>query len=983
LVDVVLITISSSHLLIMAFQWRRFQFFDRETLTNNATNNSAVIFSDNYIPVSSCSGRGYIILGDARGLIRLVDREFNKKTWLGHEGSIIQLIILKKQSILLSLGYEAENSNVSIKLWLLDKLDAENNPVLARNIKVFSKQFPQVPISCVSCLEDLSQLAIGLGNGAIMLFEGNLIRDRSPKQSLIQREGKIVTGLHYRETPELTSLFVVTTDTVSTFYTKSGKINRVEIDAEGGADLKCSTMNDKARLVIANDEAVYFYEPEEKRQAFGFKGNKKQVAWFGNYLVLVQEMGREAGEDSGAGSKDSGEIVISRNQLTIYDLANKFIAYQAKFDPINDIIAEWGCLYILCNTDNAAESQNSADLAPISMYCLSEKDLSSKMDMLFKKNLYQIALSLAASSGSDSSYLEEIYTMYGDHLYSKGDYDGAIQQYIQTIHSVEPSYVIRKFLDAQRINNLTNYLQELHTVGRANSDHTTLLLNCYTKLKDHNKLENFIKSIDSGANSGKFDVITAISVCRSAGYHDYALYLAEKSQQTELFIKITIEDNKNYALALETIGKMQFPAAESAAKLYGDKLIAAEPERTTQLFIDMCSNWPAALNPGKLRSKPEDFLAFFIDFPKNCEKFIENIIETGQNNKIQPVLYNTLLELYLKGNEQLETNGNEANSPDSGPKKQHANYSKLMNLLKSTSARYDVDQALLLCKKHEFEKGILYLYSKLRLFREIIVHHAQQKQYAKLIRACKKHAATEPELWTQALQIFAEAQQPCEEEIQITLENIERFNLLPPLRVIQILSGQNSAENNNGVRDDHFQQNHKPLSVVKDYMIRQLKAEMNIINADQHEIQRYQSDTAIMKNEINKLQTQPTTFQGIKCHACSNGLNLPAVHFLCMHSYHVRCIQESLLNDSLGQETINNLNKSSDSLSSLSCPRCSPEYRKVKEIKDSMRQSSSAHDRFYKQLEDSSDGFGTVAEYFGRGIFEKDNKNINTNNNTS
>ena len=52
-----------------------------------------------------------------------------------------------------------------------------------------------------------------------------------------------------------------------------------------------------------------------------------------------------------------------------------------------------------------------------------------------------------------------LYQMFGDHLYKKGDYDAAITQYIETIHFVEPSYVIRNFLDAQRIHNLTRYLQ--------------------------------------------------------------------------------------------------------------------------------------------------------------------------------------------------------------------------------------------------------------------------------------------------------------------------------------------------------------------------------------------------------------------------------------------------------------------------------------------------------------------------------------------
>ena len=66
--------------------------------------------------------------------------------------------------------------------------------------------------------------------------------------------------------------------------------------------------------------------------------------------------------------------------------------------------------------------------------------------------------------------------MYIQPTHSKGDYDGAIEQYILTIGKLEPSYVIRKvgvrvslatvtmttasqFLDAQRIHNLTAYLK--------------------------------------------------------------------------------------------------------------------------------------------------------------------------------------------------------------------------------------------------------------------------------------------------------------------------------------------------------------------------------------------------------------------------------------------------------------------------------------------------------------------------------------------
>lgn len=68
------------------------------------------------------------------------------------------------------------------------------------------------------------------------------------------------------------------------------------------------------------------------------------------------------------------------------------------------------------------------------------------------------------------------------------------------------AWLLYRFLDAQRIHSLTRYLEQLHACGLAGADHTTLLLNCYTKLKDVDKLDAFIKRDSSsgaaGASSG-------------------------------------------------------------------------------------------------------------------------------------------------------------------------------------------------------------------------------------------------------------------------------------------------------------------------------------------------------------------------------------------------------------------------------------------------------------------------------------------------
>ncbi len=115
---------------------------------------------------------------------------------------------------------------------------------------------------------------------------------------------------------------------------------------------------------------------------------------------------------------------------------------------------------------------------------------------------------------------------------------------------------ILQFLDAQRIHNLVTYLQELHSLGLANSDHTTLLLNTYTKLKDITRLDSFIKreslrvNGDGGKDELPFDLDTAIRVCRQAGYFEHASYLAKKYERHEDYLRIQIEDAGNYKDAL-------------------------------------------------------------------------------------------------------------------------------------------------------------------------------------------------------------------------------------------------------------------------------------------------------------------------------------------------------------------------------------------------------------------------------------------------
>lgn len=138
-------------------------------------------------------------------------------------------------------------------------------------------------------------------------------------------------------------------------------------------------------------------------------------------------------------------------------------------------------------------------------------------------------------------------------------------------------------------------------------------------------------------------------------------------------------------------------------------------------------------------------------------------------------------------------------------------------------------------------------------------------------------------------------------------------------------------------------------------------SEMEAMQRDMHTLATKSVRSWFVAHSHFLLPHRPITFQGIKCHACSASLTLPAVHFLCQHSFHQRCLPEPSVSSSSSEVP---------PLPSMQCPKCASELRKVREIINARKAQAKQHDRFLKQIETAdTDGWNTVAEYFGRGVF--------------
>lgn len=65
----------------------------------------------------------------------------------------------------------------------------------------------------------------------------------------------------------------------------------MELDNHG-CSLHCSALCDPSQdnqLIVAGDDCVYLYQPDERGPCFAFEGQKQIVHWYRGYLIIVSK----------------------------------------------------------------------------------------------------------------------------------------------------------------------------------------------------------------------------------------------------------------------------------------------------------------------------------------------------------------------------------------------------------------------------------------------------------------------------------------------------------------------------------------------------------------------------------------------------------------------------------------------------------------------------------------------------------------------
>ncbi|MCJ1311962.1 hypothetical protein MMC25_005636 [Agyrium rufum] len=954
---------------------RIFNFFDVAYI--KAPDEEQTSLFNNNDPRSVCSGSGSLFFGTNDGQVKIISESLKAvKAFQAHDaGSVTFMKQVKDTAFLVTISEDLSNDPV-LKVWALDRLEKNGSPKCLSSLAV-SNGRKQFPISAFAALDDLSQLAVGFANGAVTLIRGDLIHDRGAKQRTVFESEEPITGVEFRVGLAVTTLYLTTTGRILTLTISGrGQGQPAKPLDDTGCGVGCMTIEpESGDIIVVRDDAVYYYGTSGRKPSYPYEGPKRLVRTFNQYVALLCLPNPTQTTKTGFSRLFGGsnaQDVYNPSTFAILDTDLKYVAYTEQINgEIKSMFVEWGDIFVITQDGK--------------LFRYREKPLQQKLEILYQRDMYVFAINLAQKAKLEPAKQNIILRRYGDYLYQKGDFDTAMQQYLKAINNTEPSQVIRKFLDTQRIHNLIEYLEELHGQDKATVDHTTLLLNCYAKLKDTEKLEAFIES------DNNFDFDTAVTMCRQGGYYEQAVYLAKKHGEHDLVVDILIEDSKDYQRAMNYIWRLEPEIAYPNLMKYARVLLEHCPNDATQVFIDYYTSTyrpkqetiqesipiqdpafysgmanaipnlssfiplayrplPSVASPETNGSqqlaldqneaaevaaaaeplpaykvpKPRTAFSAFVDHPVNFVIFLESCLKQEHIDEADKVdLYTTLFEMYLETASTKK--GSERNEWEMKAKK----------LIEGQHIPIDASNVLLLSHLSNFEDGTVLVREQQGLRFDIFRSYTTANDTAGAIKALRKYGSQEPQLYPAALAYFTSSSRILEEaggELDAVLRKIDIDGLMAPLQVIQTLSA-------NGVAT---------MGMVKKYLSDTVEQERKEISNNRRLIESYRGETASKRAEIQSLSTKPTTFMPNRCAACGGSLNLPTVHFLCKHSFHQRCLTQ--VDDN------------------AECPQCSKQNATIRAIRRAQEDSADRHEMFQEALKRSREKFGTIGEFFGRGV---------------
>ena len=201
-------------------------------------------------------------------------------------------------------------------------------------------------------LEDLSQVAVGFANGSVAVVRGDLVNDLGTRQRVVFESDEPITGIEFRES-NITTLYIATTSRILTLaISGKGQGQPARTLDEVGCAVGCMTI-DKATndLLVARDDAIYYYGLHGRGPYYPYEGPKKMISIAKGFIAVVstpQTRPSSATTSLRMLGSHAADKLFDSFTFTVLDVDLKIIAHQETMtSPVFSIFVEWGNMFFL------------------------------------------------------------------------------------------------------------------------------------------------------------------------------------------------------------------------------------------------------------------------------------------------------------------------------------------------------------------------------------------------------------------------------------------------------------------------------------------------------------------------------------------------------------------------------------------------------------------------------------------------------------
>ncbi|OHT09004.1 hypothetical protein TRFO_22245 [Tritrichomonas foetus] len=690
---------------------------------------------------------------------------------------------------------------------------------------------PNVPfVNPVSISPKLKRFAVLLNPNVIRIYE----QPYSKKSKIVDIDFEEPITNHFQVSNfQLQRVLFVTTENGVYFTIRQangGYQEKFKLSNDGVKPDFASTTTD-GRLVCLRDTKVTLYTDSGQTSSFEIEEEVRMIKWMKNsYLIGIL-----------AAEKTANVRIYNPETHAIFGRCSEG-------HRVRKLLIEWNSVILILDDNSVTK--------------MTEADMHEKIQQLIKNEQFDVALVVASSQQMGQSVISEIHRQRGDSCQEKRQFQEAINEYKMTIGFLEPSYVITRFIDPQHAEYLVDYLEELYRKGKVTKEHTTLLFNCYTKLRKTHKLQDFISTCLKDAQEKrdpKFNLETAVQVLCLAGFNAEALAIAKAFHMHDYYTRM-LSETSDYLKILGYIRDVETNVALKILKVYGnDMMMSFNPSnrigfRNYLLEACLVGLRKRPDSEEKLKMNPDDIMRVFLNFPNELFQFLKEYVERNRTantlDLVSKIVWTTIIEL----------------SVSMGYEEEATNYFQMAN------GNFDSEQLLLIFKAEKCRYGLMLLYEHLKYYQEII----RLATYDEITMFCEKFGEFDENIYR--LGLVKLALRKDRNNLAKLVQLIADKNALPLLAVQQILRKYNFVTF--GIL--------KPLAkrtfADRQKHILELQAKYNEIEAD----------VSNEEDQTNALTYDHFIAKQTRCSGCHQAIDLPAKHFLCGHSFHLRCLGDDL-----------------------------------------------------------------------------------------